>query len=144
LNRGRDATPTTFLPTRFTKNVNKETASTAMRTKIAENRKKSTPMFPITELTKKSGIIHNTGCKIEEKKITLRLANDIVENTNKRRISAKEKPKRKNLIQIAEFSSNTVIRLPIIMKANHIRQEKMESAEQRLRLKTGSSFIKLK
>jgi hypothetical protein len=69
--------------------VNKETVSTAMRVKIAENTKKSIPMFPITELMGKSGIMHNIGCKMEEKKIALRSANDIVENTNKRRMSAK-------------------------------------------------------
>jgi len=98
----------------------------------------------MTELTKKSGIVHNTGCKMEEKKTTLRSANDVVENTNKRRRDTKEKPKRKSLTQIAGFSRKTVMMLPRKMKANHVRQEKMESAEQRLRLKTGSFFIKLR
>jgi len=34
------------------------------------------------------------------------------------------------------------MRLPRKMKANHVRQEKRESAEQRLRLKIGSFLIK--
>jgi len=122
--------------------VNKETASTAMRTKMAENRKNSAPILSITELTKKSGIVHNTGCKIEERKTTLRFANDVVENTNKRRRNTKEKPKRKSLTQITEFSRKTLMRLPRKIKPNHIRQEKRESAEPRLRLKTGSFLIK--
>jgi hypothetical protein len=122
--------------------VNKETDSTAMRTKIAENRKKSAPMLPMTELTEKSRLMHNTGCKTEERKTTLRSANDVVENTNKRRMSAKEKPKRKSLTQITGFSRKALMRLPRKMKPNHVKQEKMESAEQRLRLKTGSFLIK--
>jgi hypothetical protein len=113
-----------------------------MRTKIAENRKNSAPILPMTELTEKSGIVHNTGCKMEERKTALRSANDVVENTNKRRRDTKEKPKRKSLTQITGFSRKTLMRLPRKMKANHVRQEKMESAEQRLRLKTGSFLIK--
>jgi len=98
----------------------------------------------MTELMEKSGIVHNAGCKIEQRKTTSRPANDVVENTNKRRINTKEKPKRKSLTQITGFSRKTLIRLPRKIMANHVRQEKRESAEQRLRFKTGSFLIKLK
>jgi len=113
-----------------------------MRTKMAENRKNSASMLPMIELTKKSGMVHNTGCKIEERKTALRFANDVVENTNKRRRNTKEKPRRKGLTQITGFSRKTLMRLPRKMRANHVREEKRESAEQRLRLKTGSFLIK--
>jgi hypothetical protein len=98
----------------------------------------------MTELMEKIGIVHNTGCKIEERKTTSRPANDVVENTNKRRINTKEKPRRKSLTQITGFLRKMLMKLPRKIIANQVRQEKRESAEQRLRLKTGSFLIKLK
>jgi len=43
---------------------------------------------------KKIGMMHNAGCRMEETKTLLKLANDVVENTSKRRIKAAQKPKK--------------------------------------------------
>jgi len=93
------------------------------------------------ELMETTGTMHNTGCKRDETKTLLKLANDVVENTNKRSISAAGKPKRRSLTQTSELSRAALMRLPSKMKPNHVRQEKRERPEQRLRLKIGSVFM---
>lgn len=96
----------------------------------------------MTDSMKKMGMVHSAGWRIDEMKISLRFAKDVVEKTSKRRMRATEKPKRKSLTQTMVFSRKTLMRLPRKMKPNHIRQEKRERAEQRLKLKTGSFLIK--
>jgi len=66
-----------------------------------------------------------------------------VENTNKRSISAPQKPRKKNLIQKIGLSRKTLTVLPRKINPTHIRIEKRERAEQRLKLKIGSLFIKV-
>jgi len=66
-----------------------------------------------------------------------------VEKTTRRSISAPQKPRKKNLIQKIGLLRKTLITLPRKINPNHIRQEKRERAEQRLKLKIGSVFIKL-
>ncbi len=113
-----------------------------MKTKMTEKIKKSVLRLPITEPIKKMGMMHSAGCRMDEMKTPLRSANDVVEKTNKRRMRATEKPKRKSLTQTLGFLRKTLTRLPRKMKPNHVRQEKRERAEQRLKLKTGSLLIK--
>jgi len=90
------------------------------------------------------GTMHNAGCKRDETKTLPRLANDVVESTNKRSMSAARKPKRQILTQTLELLRTALMRLPSKMKPNHVRQEKRERPEQRLRLKIGSVFIQLR
>jgi len=104
----------------------------------------SKPPYPITDPIKKMGMMHKAGCKREEKNILPKSAKDVVENTNKRSISAPEKPKKTNLTQRFGVSRKTLIKVPRKITPNHIRQEKRERAEQRLRLKIGSPFIELR
>jgi len=113
-----------------------------MKTKTTERRKKFVPRFPMTDPMKKMGMTHSTGCRIDETKTPLRSANEVVEKTNKRRMRATEKPKRKSLTQTTGFPRRTLMRLPRKMKPNHARQEKRDRVEQRLRLKIGSFLIK--
>jgi len=101
-------------------------------------------LYPITELIKKMGMVHKAGCKREEKNILPGSTKDVVENTNKRSVSAPQKPKKKNLTQRFGFSRRVLIKLPRKVTPNHIRQEKRERAEQRLKLKIGSPFIELR
>jgi len=93
---------------------------------------------------KKMGMVHKAGCKREEKRILPKSAKEVVENTSKRSISAPEKPKKKNLIQRFGSSRKTLVKLPRKITPNHIRQEKRERVEQRLKLKIGSLFIELR
>ena len=92
----------------------------------------------------KMEVIHKAGCRREEKNSLTKLAKDVVENTNKRSISAPKKPRKKNLIQRLGPSRKTLIILPRKMTPNHTRQEKKERAEQRLKSKIGSPFIALR
>jgi hypothetical protein len=122
--------------------MKRNTASAAI--KIETRRKMGScvsRLYPITEPIKKMRMVHKTGCRREEKNILLRPAKDVVENTNKRSINAPQKPKKKNLTQRFGFLRRTVIKLPRKMTPNHIRQEKKERAEQRLKLKMESLFI---
>ena len=101
-------------------------------------------LYPIMESRKKMGMVHTAGCKREEKNILHKPVKDVVENTNNRSISAPQKPKKKNLTQRFGLSRKALIKLPRKVTPNHIRQEKRERAEQRLKLKTGSPFIELR
>ena len=101
-------------------------------------------LYLTTDSIKKMGMMHKAGCKREEKNILPKSAKDVVENTNKRSISAPQKPKKKNLIQRFGVSRKTLIRLPRKITPNHITQEKRERAEQRLKSKIGSPFIELR
>ncbi len=100
--------------------------------------------YPITDPIKKMEMVHKAGCKREEKNILPKSAKEVVENTNKRSISAPQKPKKKDLTQRFGFSKKTLIKLPRKMTPNHIMEEKRERAEQRLKLKMGSLFIELR
>jgi len=97
--------------------------------------------YPIAGPIKKMGVVHKAGCKREEKNIPPKSAKDVVENTNKRSTSAPKKPKKKNLTQRFGFSRRALVKAPRKITPNHIRQEKRERAEQRLKLKIGSLFI---
>ncbi len=143
LKRGMEGIPRSLSPLRFRISVNKETSSKAMKTKIANKRMKDASKLPAASPVKKRVRVHNAGCKKEERKTCLRLANDIVENTSKRSIRTAEKPRRKSLTQIVLFSIKILTRLPRKMKPNHVRQEKRERAEQRLKVKIGSFLRKL-
>jgi len=125
--------------------MKRNTVSKAM---MIETRRKmgscTSKPYPITEPVKKMGMVHKAGCKREEKNIVPKSAKDVVKNTNKRSISAPQKPKKKNLIQRFGFSRKTLIKLPRKITPNHIRQEKRERAEQRLKLKIGSLFMELR
>ena len=101
-------------------------------------------LYSITDPIKKMGMVHKAGCKKEEKNILPRSAKDVAENTNKRSISAPQKPKKKNLTQRFGFSRKTLIKLPRKTTPNQIKQEKRERAEQRLKLKMGSLFMELR
>lgn len=125
--------------------MKRNTVTTAM--KIETKRKMGNCIsrpYPITEPIKKMGIVHKMGCKREEKNVLPKSANDVVENTNKRSVSATQKPKKKDLTQRFEFSRKTLIKLPRKTIPNHIRLEKRERAEQRLKLKIGSPFMELR
>jgi len=109
---------------------------------MVERMKKFTPRLPMMETTIKMEVAESAGCKIEETNTPSRSENDVVEKTRKRRMRAKEKPRRKSLAQTKEFPRKKLVKPPTKIKPNHIRQEKRERAEQRLKLKTGSFFIK--
>lgn len=85
--------------------------------------------------------MHSEGCRMEEAKALLKLANDVVENTNKRRINVAQKPRRQSLIQGFGFLRKALRMLPRKMSPNQVMQEKRERAEHRLKLKMGSVFI---
>jgi len=78
---------------------------------------------------------------MEETKTPPRLADDVVQKTSKRRIRAAQKPRRQSLIQTVEFFRAALMILPRIRNPNHIKLEKRERAEQRLKLKMGSFFM---
>jgi len=125
--------------------VKRNTVSTA--TKIETRRKigsSASRPYPIVEPIKKMGMVHKAGCKSDEKNLPPKSAKEVVENTNKRSISAPQKPKKKNLTQRFGFPRKALIKLPRKITPNHIRQEKRERAEQRLKLKIGSLFIELR
>ena len=82
-------------------------------------------------LIKRIGRVHKVGCKIEELKILPKSARDVVENTNKRSVSAPLKPKKKKFIQIFGFFKMVFIILPRKIITNHKRQEKKDKAKQR-------------
>jgi hypothetical protein len=93
---------------------------------------------------KRTGRVHNVGCKREEKIVLPKSENDVVENTSKRSNDAPKKPKRKNFIQRFGFSRMTLAKLPRKITPNHVRQEKRERAEQRLKLKMTFPLIELR
>lgn len=144
LNMEEEAIPRVLLPTRSKKYVKRNTVSTAMRIETRRKMGSCVKLYPVTDFTKKMGMVHKVGCKREEKNILPGSAKDVVENTNKRSIRAPQKPKKKNLTQRFVVSRKTLIRLPRKITPNHIRQEKRERAEQRLKLKIGSPFIELR
>ena len=124
--------------------MKRSTVNTAMRIEtIIKMGSCASRLYPIMDPMKKMGMMHKTGCKREEKKILPKSAKDVVEKTNKRSISAPQKPKKKILTQRFGFSRRMLIKLPRKIIPNHIRQEKRERAEQRLRLKIGSRFMEL-
>jgi len=143
LNREEEAIPRVFLPMRSRKWVKRNTVSTDMNSEARRNMGNVSRPYPILEPIKKMGMMQKAGCKREEKNVLPKSANDVVENTNKRSISAPQKPKKKNLIQRFGVSRKTLIKLPRKITPNHIRQEKRERAEHRLKLKIGSLFIEL-
>ena len=87
--------------------------------------------------------MQNTGCKEDERTAFRRSANDAVKKTNKRRISVTQKPKRKSLTQMLGLPRKTLRTLPRKMKTNQTKLENRDRAEQRLKLKIGSFFMKL-
>lgn len=121
--------------------MKRNTASAAIKIEIKRKIGSASKPYPITGPIEKMGITHKAGCKREEKNVLPKPAKDVVENTSKRSISAPQKPRKKNLNQRFGFLRRTVIKLPRKMTPNHIRQEKRERAEQRLKLKMGSLFI---
>ena len=88
-------------------------------------------------------MLQNTGCKEEERIAFIRSANDTVKKTNNRRISVTQKPKRKSLTQMVGLPRKPLRILPRKMKINQNKLENRDRAEQRLKLKIGSFFIKL-
>jgi hypothetical protein len=144
LNKEEEAIPRVPLPTRSKKYVKRKTVSTAVKT---ERRRKmgnrASKLYSIVELMKKIGMVHKAGCRREEKNVLPKSAKDVVENTSKRSISAPQRPKKKNLIQRFGFSRKALNMLPTRIIPNHMRHEKRERAEHRLKLKTASLFIEV-
>lgn len=87
------------------------------------------------------GIRTKAGCRREEKSVLPNLANDVTDKTNSRSIRAPLKPKKKNLIQKCGASKMADINTPKSSIPNHIREEKKDRAEIRLKLKIRSRLI---
>jgi len=74
-------------------------------------------------------------------KAPLRLAMDVVQKTIRRRTKAAENPGSKSFVETVGFPKAT-FKIPQRIKAtSHVKLENRETAEQRLKLKTGSFFI---
>jgi len=135
----RESTPRLSLPTRLTKKTKRETTRAAMITESGRKRRRRIPkLYPIIELIETTVTMHNAGCKRDEIKTLPRLANDVVESTNKRSMIAPRKPKRQSLTQTLKLLRTTLMSPPSKIKPNHIRQEKRERPEQRLKSNIGS------
>jgi len=143
LKREREGIPRVFLPTLSKRKVKRKTVSTTIGMESEKKMKREAKSYFIIECMKKIGIIHNVGCRRDERIALLRSANEAVEKTSKRRINAAQKPKRKNLIQRAGFPRKTLMISPRKINPNHNRLEKKERPKQRLKLKTWSVFIQL-
>jgi len=98
-------------------------------------------LYPIVEPIKKMGSATKAGCKREEKRVPPNLAKEVTERTNRRRIRAPLKPKKKNRIQKVGAPRKPLINPPRSSTPNHIREEKKERAKQRLKLKIRSLLI---
>jgi hypothetical protein len=70
-----------------------------------------------------------------------RLESEAAENTNKRRINAEEKPRRKSFNQMFGLPRKRLIKPPKTMKKNQMEEETRDKAEHRLKLKIGSLLI---
>jgi hypothetical protein len=92
---------------------------------------------------KRMGTATRAGCSREEKKVLPNPAKEVMERTKRRRIRAPLKPKKKNLIQSSGAPRRALIKLPRISIPKHMREEKKERAEQRLRLKIGAFFMEV-
>jgi hypothetical protein len=100
-------------------------------------------LYPIADPMKTMGKAARAGCKREEKTVPTNPLNEVTEKTNIRSIRAPLKPKKKNLIQSSGAPRRELIKLPRMTIANQMREEKKERAEQRLKLKMRSFFMKL-
>jgi len=68
------------------------------------------------------------GCSREEKRVLPNPAKEVMERTNRRRIRAPLKPKKKNLIQSSGAPRRALIKLPRRSTPNHTSEEKKERA----------------
>lgn len=92
---------------------------------------------------KRSGRQHIIGCTIAERICPLLFVDDIVAKVIKRRITTKEKPRRKNFNQRFVLPMNTLIMAPRTMIMNQSVEENRDRDKLRLKLKIGSFFSKL-
>jgi len=144
LKRTEEAMPSVPVPTRSMKYLKANTAKTAIETEVkAKIRICISRVYPITEPIKNMGSATKAGCKREEKRLPPNPAKEVTERTNRRRIRAPLKPKKKNLIQSSGAPRRPLIKAPRRSTPNHTREEKKERAEQRLKLKIRSFFIEV-
>jgi len=101
-------------------------------------------LYGMMKFMKKTGITHNIGCRKEERRVFLQLAKDTVENTTKRRTKTTQKPRKKTLAQMFQFSRTLPRTLPRKIMQNQMKLEKRESPEHLLKLKIGSVCMKLR
>lgn len=144
LNKEKEDIPTVFLPTLSNKRMKRNTVNVTIETEPKTIIESAPKPSPVIEPAKKIDEVHKAGCKREEKVLFPTSAKDVVENTNKRSISAPLKPRKKNLTQRLGFLRKANVRLPKKIQPNQIRQEKRERTEQRLKLKIGSLFMELR
>jgi len=145
LKRTDEAIPRVPVPTRSMKYLKANTVKRATETEVKANiRSCSSRLYPIAEPIKKMGSATKAGCKREEKMVPPNPAKEVTERTNRRRIRAPLKPKKKNLIQRSGAPRRALIKLPRRSTPNHTREEKKERAEQRLKLKIRSFFMELR
>jgi hypothetical protein len=106
-----------------------------------KSRRRALKVYPITGSIKNRRALQSEGCKREERIIRPLLASEAAENTNRRRINAEEKPRRKSFNQMFGLPRKTLMTTPKKMKKNQMEEETRDNAEHRLKLKIGSVFI---
>jgi hypothetical protein len=142
LKRTDEAIPSVPVPTRSMKYLKANTVKRATETEVkAKMRSCSSKVYPIAEPIKKIGSTTKAGCSREEKRVPPNPAKEVMERTNRRRIRAPLKPRKKTLIQSSGAPRRALIKLPRISIPNNTSEEKKERAEQRLQLKIRSFFM---
>jgi hypothetical protein len=101
-------------------------------------------VYPIVEPIKRTESRTRTGCRREEKRAPPDPANDVTEKTSSRSIRAPLKPKKKNRIQRSGAPRMALIKPPRRSTPNHMREEKRERAEHRLKLKIRARLIEVR
>jgi hypothetical protein len=136
--------PRVPVPTRSMKYLKANTVKRDTETEVkAKTRICISAVYTIAEPIKNRGSATKVGCSREEKRVLPNPAKEVMERTNRRRIRAPLKPKKKNLIQSSGAPRRALIKLPRISIPNHMSEEKKERAEQRLRLKIGAFFMEV-
>ena len=123
-----EAMPRVPVPTRSMKYLKANTVKRDIETEVKAKTNCSSKVYPIIESIKRIGSATRAGCSREEKRVLPNPAKDVMERTNRRRIRAPLKPKKKNLIQSSGAPRRALIKLPRRSIPNHISEEKKERA----------------
>ena len=133
------------VPTRSMKYLKINTVKRAAETETeAKSRNCVSGVYPIVEPIKRRVNRTRTGCKREEKRVPPAPENDVTDRTSSRSIRDPLNPKKKNLIQMSGAPRRELIKPPRRSTPNHMREEKNERAEQRLKLKIRSCLIEVR